>query len=336
LTGSPSEVVTFTIVNRIPNKPYTITVEERAIPIPVLPTPSGLSGAFADEACKPILTDAESLGKATDETQIGETVRRIRTSLASGNCTTPAQVAKINEWLAQTIHAVPGHFVLRAGSEIILTVTRDEKVWTMVVSGGERGTWLTTYGVSIVPSDDEPYFAKALDGDKFAVTAEQEVDDVRLIPSVFFSWLPRKRMLGDFSFGPTAGLGLSKSKAAVFGGVGLTYNWNLAFIAGLAISPHTRLRGRYSPNEELTENLSDEQLNSDVYRPTALFAITFRFGGNPFGSGGDDTSSEDKKAAEKAAAEKKAAEEKAAAEKKAADEKPAAEKKKAGGGGGAF
>jgi hypothetical protein len=140
-------------------------------------------------------------------------------------------------------------------------------------------------------------------------------------------------MLGDFSFGPTAGLGLSKDKAAVFGGVGLTYNWNLAFIAGVAVSPHTRLRGRYAAGEELTESLSEEQINRDVFRPTWLFAMTFRFASNPFGAGGDEPASESqsaeekKKLAEKAAAEKKAAEEKAAAEKKAAEEK-----KKGGGG----
>jgi hypothetical protein len=140
--------------------------------------------------------------------------------LAAAAGTTPARLAKINEWLALTIHVVPGQYVVRAGAEIVLRVSRDDKVWTLAISGGPRGAWVTTYGVSIVPSRDEPHFAKALDGGKFAVTKEADVDDVRLIPSLFFSWLPRKRMLGDFSFGPTAGLGLRKDKAAVFGGVG--------------------------------------------------------------------------------------------------------------------
>ncbi|HEV8319897.1 MAG TPA: hypothetical protein VGQ10_20950 [Vicinamibacterales bacterium] len=309
LTAQPGEVVTFTLINKVPvSKPYTITVEERVIPIPQFGTPLALLGGFPDDACDPIVKDAETLAKATDETQVGETVRRIRVALAAAVCTTPAKLAKINEWLVLTIHVVPGQYVVRAGAEILLTVSRDDKVWTLAISGGPRGAWVTTVGVSIVPSRDEPHFTKALDGGKFAVTREADVDDLRLIPSLFFSWLPRKRMLGDFSFGPTAGLGLTKDKAAVFGGVGLTYNRNLAFITGVAFSPHTRLRGRYTAGEELTESLSDEQINREVYRPTWLFAMTFRFGSKPSGSGGDQPVSEGpsaeqkKKLAEKAAA----------------------------------
>lgn len=299
LTAQPGEVVTFTLINKLPvGKAYTITVEERVIPIPEFPTPRFLEGS-AEDVCNPIVKDAETLADATDETQVGETVRRIRVALAAAACTTPARLATINEWLVQTIHVVPGQYVVRAGAEMVLTVSRDNKVWTLAISGGPRGAWLTTYGVSMVPSRDQPHFAKALDGGKFAVTREADVDDVRLIPSLFFSWLPRKRMLGDFSFGPTAGLGLSKEKAAVFGGVGLTYNWNLAFIAGVAVSPHTRLRGRYAAGEELTERLPEEQINRDVFRPTWLFAMTFRFAGNPFGPGGDEPVSGSRSAEEK-------------------------------------
>jgi hypothetical protein len=93
---------------------------------------------------------------------VGETVRRIRVALAAAAGTTPAKLAKINEWLALTIHVVPGQYVVRAGAEIVLTVSRDDKVWTLAIVGGPRGEWLMTYGVSIVPSRDEPHFAKAL------------------------------------------------------------------------------------------------------------------------------------------------------------------------------
>jgi hypothetical protein len=150
-----------------------------------------------------------------------------------------------------------------------------------------------------VPSKDKPYFLKPTDGDTFKVTAEQESDDLHLIPSVFFSWLPRKRMLGDFVVGPTAGLGLSKSKAAVFAGLGFTNNWNLSFIGGLAVSPHTQINGRYKADDELSETVADDQLNREVYKPTWVFALTFRFAGNPFGGG--DESSDDKGKARKVA-----------------------------------
>ncbi len=286
LTATQGEVVTFKVINRLPGKAYTLTVEERVIPIPPFEKPAELLGQPPGSDCTSVLHDAESLEKAADEAAVGTIVRKVNTALAAGTCTLPAQVDKIKEWLAKTTVIVPGAFVAHSGVEIILTALRDEKIWTMVVSGGERGQWLTTYGVSIVPSKDERYFLKPV-GDKFKVTAEQEVDDLRMIPSVYFSWLPRKRMLGDFAFGPTAGLGLSKSKPAVFAGFGLTYNWNLAFIGGLAVSPHTVLNGRYKADDELSETVADDQLNREVYKPTWVVAVTFRFAGNPFG-GGDD------------------------------------------------
>jgi len=320
VTAPQGEVVTFKVINKLPMTAYTISVEERVIQIPAFEKPSPLLGGFADDPCTPILTDAQSLEKAKDEAEVGTIVQKVRAALVAGTCATPAPVARINNWLAQTIAIVPGAFVVHAGAEIVLTVLRDEKTWTMVVSGCERGQWLTTYGVAIVPSKDRPYFLKPTDDGKFRVTAEQESGDLHVIPAMFFSWLPRKRMLGDFAVGPTAGLGLSKSKAAVFAGLGFTYNWNLAFIGGLAVSPHTQVNGRYKADDELSETVADDQLNRDVYKPTWMFALTFRFGGNPFGSG--DQSSND------TAAEKKAADEKtAAAEKKAADAKKAADGK---------
>jgi hypothetical protein len=293
------------------------------IPIPEFVKPDPLTGAFADAACDPIVTDAESLGKATSEPQVADTVRKVRAAVGTGTCKDAAKLAKVNEWLAKTVYLIPDRRVVREGVEIVLTVTRGENIWTLVVSGGPRGLWLTTYGVSIVPSRDEPHFAKSVGDDKFVITAETEIDDVRMIPSIFFSWLPRKRMLGDFAFGPTAGLGLTKDKAAVFGGVGVTYNWNLAFIAGAAVSPHTRLNGRYTAGQEVGEALSDDQVNRQAFRPTWLIALTFRFAGNPFG-GGDDGGGESEETEQNGEAAKKQQE--AEAEKK--KEQGEAEKQK--------
>lgn len=289
LTAPSGEVVTFRVINKLPNAKYTVTVEERIIEIDPLPVPEQTRRALlGTDPCASILADARTLADAKDEAAVGKTVRKIREVLDT--CKPSEARTEIDQWLRQTEEFVQGAYVVHAGAEIVLIVQREEKMWTMTVSGGERGRWLTTYGVAIVPSKDKPYFLKPSGDDKFTVTPEQETDDLHLIPSVFFTWLPRKRMLGDYAIGPTAGLGLSKSKAAVFAGVGLTYNWNLGFIAGLAVSPHTQVNGRYKADDTLTENIADDQLNRDVYKPTWVVAFTFRFAGNPFGGGegGDD------------------------------------------------
>lgn len=321
VAAEPGEVVTFTLVNRVPTgTPYTITIKEQDIPIPPFSKPGALpAGAMpAADACSDLVLQAESLGAAGDEQEVEDIVRSVRASLATQACKEPEALAKANEWLAQTVYPLPGSYTVRAGVEIVLAVVRGDRTWTLTVSGGERGRWLTTYGLSIVPSRDKPFFTKALTDDQagqFAITKETEVDEVRLLPSVFLTWLPRSRANRDLSFGLTAGLGVSQDQAAVFGGVGLTYNWNLSFIGGLAVSPHARLRGRYSPGDVLGEALDHDQVNRQAFRPTWMMAVTFRFAGNPFTS--DDGPAEAAAAAleatKKAAEEKKAEEDKAAA-----------------------
>lgn len=311
LSVAPGTVVTFTIFNRLPRGEYTITVEERAIRIPELPTPAISSRTLTKDPtdpCAPILEDAETIGTAADESAVGRIAGEVRRSLGAGKCAGGLLFAQINDWLASTTLAVAGEYRVASGTEVVLTVSRADKVWTFVVSGGARGEWMTSYGIAIVPTRDRPFFAKAAGDDTFVVTAENPVDDVRLIPTAFFTWMSRSQALRSFAIGPTAGAGLTKTRAAVFAGIAATYNWNLNFVAGIAVSSHTRLRGRYAPGDELSESLSDDQLNRDVFRPTWMAAVTFRFGGNPFAGeesavgqeGQTDEAAQEKKAEKKA------------------------------------
>ena len=303
VTVSPGTVVTFTLFNKLPAGQYTITVEERAIPIPPIPTPAIALGGLATDACAPILKEAEKIGAAADEPAVEKAVKTVRTGLAAGECTAGALAVKINEWVASTTFVVPGEYRVSSGMEIVLTVARDDRVWTMVVSGGARGEWMTSYGVSMAPSEDERFFAKATGENKFVITAEERVKDVRMIPAAYFTWLPRSRATRNLAVGPTAGLGLSDNTAAVFAGISATYNWNLTFIGGVAVSSHTRLRGQYKAGDEVSENLTEEQLHRNVFRPTWTVAVTYRFAGNPFGgdaaSGGEKEKPAEKKPEEK-------------------------------------
>jgi hypothetical protein len=70
----------------------------------------------------------------------------------------------------------------------------------------------------------------------------------------------------------------------VLGGT-VTYNWNLGFTAGVAISHQLRLRGTYQPGQVIDEPLTEEQLHTKVLKAAPFFAVTFRFGQNPFGGG---------------------------------------------------
>jgi hypothetical protein len=273
------------IVNRLPRMDYRVSVRREVIPIPPFgPTPVGRFATVSD--CTGVLKLLDELEKAADEKKVGELVARIRAERGGVTCTT-AELAEIQAGLART-EADGGVFDIRPGEQITIVVSRKDgtKSWTRVATTGPRGVWLTTYGASIAPDRDERFFARAKGNGKFEVAKEERAESVKVIPSVFFTWLPASRQLRDWSWGPTAGLGVSDDRPVVFAGWGATYNWNLGLVAGAALVQETRLSGRYrlDPAQELAEAVPDSQLNGKVYRVRWLAAITFRFGSNPFTS----------------------------------------------------
>jgi hypothetical protein len=169
-----------------------------------------------------------------------------------------------------------------AGSQLIVTVTRVEKKWTLTVSAAERGTWLTTYGVALVPNLNERAYLSKQSDSTFKVAEIGDEGGVVPIPSIMFHWLPTSAMLKDWSVGFTGGMGLAKERPAIFVGGSVAYNWNLVAFGGLAVAPHLVRRKEYAIDQILTENLNEEQLNQRQWKPSAVFGLTFRFGGNPF------------------------------------------------------
>jgi hypothetical protein len=65
-----------------------------------------------------------------------------------------------------------------------------------------------------------------------------------------------------------------------------TYNWNINLTAGLAVIQESRLNGKYSVNQEIADNLTPDQLQKTVFRPSWFVGATFRFWSNPFEGGG--------------------------------------------------
>ena len=68
----------------------------------------------------------------------------------------------------------------------------------------------------------------------------------------------------------------------MFGGVSLSYNQNISVIGGVAVSGRQRSISRYTPGQEVGENLNDDQLHELDYRVAPFVAVTVRFDRNPF------------------------------------------------------
>lgn len=133
-----------------------------------------------------------------------------------------------------------------------------------------------------MPDRDDRFFLKTLEGGKFGISAVREGKNTLRIPVVFFHWISSKQKRGDWSFSPTAGLGVTDDRPAVFAGAGITYNQNLSLMLGVGGAGRRVLNGKYTEGQQLSESLTDDQLHERVFRPSPMVALAFRFGANPF------------------------------------------------------
>lgn len=293
---APSAPVRLRIINRIPNKDYTVSVMTHVTPIDGLAPVTGGATLAGPSSCSQLLTEAEDLDGATapkSEKEVKGAVESIRLRLASGGCSDSQSVQAIQLALARTMIEIPGVQTVGEGSELVLTVIRVEGTttltWRLTLQGGSRGKWLTTFGMAFAPNRDTQYFTRgigATGGAPFVITKEEDMGGLKPIPSVFFSWMPRSRQDRDWAVGPGAGFGLEGgNRPAVFAGLSATYNWNIGVIAGLAMVPEKRLNGRYSdttPPQSVSADIDAAALHVTTVSARAFFALTFRFGSNPF------------------------------------------------------
>lgn len=283
------------IHNRLTGMNYNVTVRREAIPIDPLPRVD-LSRLAGGGDCGPVLSLVKDIEGAADEKKVAEITAKIRAEVGGAHCS-PEEVQAIEAGLARAESEV-GTFDLRAGEQLTIVVARGDgkKTWTRVATAGARGRWEVSYGAAMFPDRDEVFFARAKGDSKYEVAQEEHRDGYKVAPAIFFTWLPASRQLRNWSWGPTAGLGVKSDRPTVFAGWSVTYNWNLSLIVGAGLVSESRLNGRYKadPPQELTENLTADQLNQKVYQLRWMAAVVFRFGSNPF-EGGSTAATPEKK-----------------------------------------
>jgi hypothetical protein len=290
------------VFHRVPGRKYSVTIVKETITIPPLPvSAAGVpppENLRADPDCVAIQKGIDEVGTPADEIQVRNAAISLQRLLETvKGC--PGPLRQNAENLRQTYdEGLPlPQYDVALGQQLRVTVARlsdagaEEKKWTTILVTGPRGEWLTTYGMSFVLIRDELFYTKA--GDKqgeFVITKmrPESISRVKYLPSVLFSWMPASRQNKALVVSPTAGFGVSNDSFGVLGGATITYNTNLGFTAGVAVSRQRKLLGSYTENQVVKENLTEEALHHDVLVPAGFLSITFRFGSNPFKSGGDD------------------------------------------------
>jgi hypothetical protein len=298
----PSDVLLdVRLSDRVPGHTYQWIVEQRVVVIPpmsIFPSVGGVAAAAESpcEALKAALTEA-AFAKI-DEPSVARYLREEEAfgeekHLDQSNC--PDGVAALS---AAKEYAAPVPIYSDAvprGHELYVTVERltdagaIDRTWTYVLTTGSRGSWRATYGFSFTPDDDERFFTQSVGTpteNRFKIMQEHDRADGVFIPALFYTWLPTAHENSTWSPGITGGLGFQGIPGGpdpvVFLGPSLSYNQNLMVTGGVVVRKFLRLNGKYQPGDEVSENLTAEQLQESTYRPQWFVALTFRFDTNPF------------------------------------------------------
>ena len=209
---------------------------------------------------------------------------------------------------------------LEVGDSVFVTVVRDAAsgvaakslgTWQFDI-GKREAQWLTFYGFNFAQSGDENYFTQTNAGTNpptYTITKSTDRGDNNFSPSIYFFRLPAQQTRfkdrwwgwrGEDTFGGvTAGLGFDFDNPTVFLGYGVGWGYNVMLTAGVVMHKEQRLKGQYDPNDVVAENLTEDQLLDSTYKPRAYVGLAFRFGSNPFGSGGGEAGGEAAKGEEK-------------------------------------
>ncbi len=286
-TVPPGAVLRVKVVNRVPKHSYTLRADVETIPIVELNF-SAPSTRAAAENCDDVIGELlNGLQSAETEVEVAGLVQSARDrgrSLCSDD-ERPALNQQIDEKTTHTFRAV----VLSMGERLVVQVSRIEGeetlLWKTTYTTGPRGRWLTTYGVGFLPDQDEEFFSESLGDGGFEIRGKEPAGGLDFVPAIFFTWLPRKWENRSWAFSPAGGLGFDVSNPVVFLGGAAMFNQNLSLLAGAVFHKQKRLDGQYQEGQILGEALTPDQLAVEPYHVNFFFAVAFRFGSNPFGSG---------------------------------------------------
>src|SRR5437773_2164825 len=157
------------ILHRLPGRQYNVQVVRETIPVGPLGLPSGITipaGAAIDPECLKLKADFDKIAAPTDEVGVGKAATDISALLSETKCVgqtkdlVAAALAKYANSLPFDEYAVGAGQLLRIKVERLDAKGQPEKTWTLTLTTGARGEWLTTYGLTFVPLRDELFFSK--------------------------------------------------------------------------------------------------------------------------------------------------------------------------------
>lgn len=311
---SPNQILNISLINKIPQGEYEITVEKKyqlpeTLPLKVdslqIKSMGGgvqMCASFLEKIEKFLSTKTENEVPLEKEILVKE-LDILKTQLVEKDTTEEGciyyHVMKAEQALAKTEEKLLPQKIDK-GQSIEVTIKRKKdndkyEIWKNIYATEKKGKWLTTYGFTYITNTfkkGEPFFSKQVDS-VFNVTPLNKRSRLSFVPSIFFTWFPYKDIGKDVSHSLTGGLGYDLEAPTAFLGYSLLYNQNIGISIGLSAHQQDFLNGRYNSGDVLQENLSEDQLNEKLYVINPYISINFRFGSAPFKGVDNEDSNDD-------------------------------------------
>ncbi|RPI18638.1 MAG: hypothetical protein EHM58_04845 [Ignavibacteriae bacterium] len=284
------------IINKLPDKKYKYSFRTIHVDIPPLdvfkssgkeiPQCRDEKKAMLEDYRKKLESESEEKQGAIIIKKMKELIKELELIKLCKEDEVVIYAKKIVESSEQTLQE---KFEVKENQVVVFTIKRkdSDKEWIVRFEpeSESRGTWLLSYGLSFISNifKEHSEFIAEKKNDTLTVVSrfEKNRGEGDLAPVVFYSWLPTAQKESDIVFGPTLGLGYDLKNPVAFGGLILTYNWNLNLVLGACFRPVK------CPNESFKEGLKIdaselENLNRNTIEVYPFIAFTFRFGSNPF------------------------------------------------------
>ncbi len=147
------------------------------------------------------------------------------------------------------------------------------------IAEGDR--WMISYGFSypIMFSTAQRYYTAASDSveGKFEIHKMRDNEYIRFIPSIFLHWNTMSGEDKHWNISVAGGVGFDSDNPIILWGVAMTYRCVLSFNFGALVHKVSKLHGRYSEGDIISEILDYEQLHTMRYRINPFFGVSFRF-----------------------------------------------------------
>ncbi|MCG6186843.1 hypothetical protein [Maribellus maritimus] len=275
---------------------YSIDIEKTVELLAPLSQPpkSGGSGAGPESPCDDlqekidtVLNFQRSDKKNRTEKDLSKLVDDLKKELDKEDCNDISTINLAKESISMTTKSRPENIRLVAGEKLTIIITRDDKTWTFVFKGEQRGQWVASYGFGFTPKSLErsTYFLRQQeDTTTFQLFKADKAEalDLSYVPAIFYSYFPAQNFSRAVNHSVTAGLGFDLVAPVAFFGYNVMFNHNVGLSAGVAFQQQNKLKEQYYEGQIISTDLDKDQLHDQIYRPNFFLSINFRFGENPF------------------------------------------------------